>query len=100
VGADEQAGSVVFSVLAKLRRFALIVDAQIDIYVATLPSILILNNVGISEFSVSLLECLVQQFPSSFRILEVQNRFTSFCKLVQNRFLIFPNGAESIFLSL
>jgi len=39
VGADERAGSVAFSLLTKLRRF-----------VATLPSILILNNVGINEF--------------------------------------------------
>jgi len=50
VGADERAGSVIFSLLAKLRRFALIVKVQIDIYIATLSSILILNNVGISEF--------------------------------------------------
>ena len=50
MGMDERAGSVVFSLLAKLRRFALIVEAQIDIYIATLSSILILNNVGINEF--------------------------------------------------
>jgi len=100
VDADERASLIIFSLLAKLRRFALIVETLIDVYVAILPSIIILNNVGISEISVSLLQCLVQQFSYSFRILELQNRFSSLCKLVQNRFSIFPNGAKSIFLSL
>jgi len=92
VGVDERAGSVVFSLLVKLRRFTLIVEAQIDIYVAILLSVLILNNVG-SEFSVSLL--LEVQNLRFFQM--VHNRFSYPSKLVQNRFSIFRNGGESIF---
>jgi len=46
VGEDERVGLVVFSFLAKLRRLVMMVEVQIDIYVATHPSILIINKCG------------------------------------------------------
>jgi len=83
----------------KIEKICAIVEAQLGIYIATLPSILILKQCGHQwVFNFLLLYySACATVSSSFRILEVQNRFSSHCKLVHNRFSIFPNGAKSIF---